>query len=101
MNHLLIPRDPAGLTRADFIDPTMLHEQIRLFVADLLAHDFEKLCALMYRHDVNETLFNQALSRQTDIERSSEIAHLVIERELKKMETREAYRKQKPERLEE
>ncbi len=101
MNQLIIPRDPAGLTRADFFDRTLLHEQISMFVADLLEHDFEKLCALMYRHDVSEVLFSRALSMQTDAERASEIADLVIERELKKIETREAYRKQKPERLEE
>lgn len=91
------PINPFELTKTDFLDHDTLHSRLRLFIADLLTNDFEQLCALMYRHDVNESAFNQALSFSTDEERTAAIAELVIQREMQKMETRMAYAKQKNE----
>jgi hypothetical protein len=99
MNTELQPVDPSALELSDFIDRDRLHEQIRLFVHNLLENDFEKLCSLMYRHDVRESAFAEALAKPTDHERSGHIATLVIERELKKMETRQAYKREKQLRL--
>jgi hypothetical protein len=95
----LQPLDPSAIGKSDFVDKEKLHEQIRLFVKDLLIHDFEKLCSLMYRHDVRESAFSEALSLPDDDKRASMIATLVIERELKKMETRQAYKQEKQKRL--
>lgn len=77
------------------LDRNALRDKLQLFIGDLLQHDFERLNALMYRHDVNEKAFNEALGLPTDRERSFAIAELVIERELQKMETRAAYAKAK------
>jgi len=96
MNSELDPIEPREIAQHGHIDHEELHMRLQLFIADLLQNDFERLCSLMYRHDVNEALFNKALSLPYDDERASAIAHLVIERELKKMETRAAYSKRKP-----
>ncbi len=93
----LNPMNPFELKKADFLDHDTMRKRLQLFVADLLANDFEQLCALMYRHDVNENAFNQALSFSTDEERTAAIAELVIQREMQKMETRMAYSKQRNE----
>lgn len=77
------------------LDRNALRDKLRLFIGDLLQHDFERLCVLMYRHDVNESAFNEALGLPTDQERIFAIADLVIDRELQKMETRAAYAKAK------
>lgn len=95
MDNQLVPIDPAEITRLKHIDREEIHARLKLFIADLLVHDFERLCSLMYRHDVNEALFGKALSLPTDEERADVIAHLVIDRELKKMQTRAAYAKSK------
>jgi hypothetical protein len=91
------PLNPFELTKADFLDHDEMRKRLQSFIADLLANDFEQLCALMYRHDVSESAFNQALSFSTDEERTAAIAELVIQREMQKMETRAAYAKQKNE----
>ncbi|MCE1201852.1 MAG: hypothetical protein LWX09_07105 [Bacteroidia bacterium] len=70
--------------------PTM-EQLIAEFVEDLLRRDFGHLCQLMYRHDVDERRFNEALQQPDDAGRAREIARLVVDRELLKMKTRAAY----------
>ncbi|MBU1010609.1 MAG: hypothetical protein KKD74_10765 [Bacteroidetes bacterium] len=96
----LLPLDPDHLTLPDFIDRETLHERLKLFVMDLLADHFEQLCALMYRHDVNEHDFHLALDLPSEEQQAGRIAELVIERELKKMESRAAYARSRPKKLE-
>ena len=75
-----------------------LKQQLTLFIRELLEHDFHRLCNLIYRHDVSEPKFHQALELP-DIElQSDRIADLVIEREMQKVATRKAYRKFKEDR---
>ena len=38
-----------------------LMKNLTRFIFDLLQHDFHRLCNLIYRHDVDEAKFNQAL----------------------------------------
>lgn len=95
MDHPLQPIEPADIAKNLHLDQETLHQQLKLFILDLLQHDFERLCALMYRHDVHETKFNEALSLPTDQERAGIIAHLVIDREILKMKTRAAYSREK------
>ncbi len=69
-----------------------LSKRLKVFILDLLQHDFHRLCNLIYRHDVAESKFNQALSN-SDIEvQAAAIAQLVIEREMQKIASRKAYR---------
>lgn len=74
-----------------------LKKRLQVFITGLLTHDFEKLCNMIYRHDVNEEKFNQALLHGNLNEQAGRIADLVIEREMQKVQTRRAYRKFKDE----
>ncbi len=65
-----------------------LHE----FISNLLINDFEKLCNLIYRHDVSETKFSNALKMADIKDQAWSIAHLVIDREMEKVKMRKAYR---------
>lgn len=86
-----LPKDYETLNRAE------LKSHLTAYIAELLEHNFEKLCSLIYRHDVNEEKFHIAL-QTGDIEgQAGRVAELVIERELQKVQTRQAYRKYKEE----
>ena len=72
-----------------------LKNRLTVFISDLLDHDFAKLCNLVYRHDISEQKFHEALTDGEVGLQASRLAELVIEREMQKVETRKAYRKQK------
>lgn len=93
MEYPIQPIEPSDIAKLQHLDRATLQEQLKLFIFDLLQHDFERLCALMYRHDVNEALFNKALMLATDAERAEAIAGLVIDREMLKIKTRERFSK--------
>lgn len=61
-------------------------------ISDWLEHDFTHLTNLMYRIDVGEHAFTEALASQNP---SKRLAELVLQRELQKARTRIAYRKTK------
>lgn len=87
-----LPKDYETLSRKE------LKAHLTVYIAELLEHNFEKLCSLIYRHDVDEDKFHNAL-QTGDIEgQAGRVAELVIERELQKVKTRKAYRKHKTER---
>ena len=72
-----------------------LMKNLTRFIFDLLQHDFHRLCNLIYRHDVDESKFNQAL-QLNDIEAQAKaIAALVVDREMQKVASRKAYREHK------
>lgn len=75
-----------------------LEFRLNEFIKNLLENDFEKLCNLIYRHDVDETKFGQALQLEDIDERSMEITNLVIDRETEKVKMRQMYKKYKEER---
>jgi hypothetical protein len=87
-----LPKDYETLSRAD------LKAHLTKYIAELLEHNFEKLCSLIYRHDVDEDKFHHAIQTGTIEGQADRVAELVIERELQKVETRKAYRKHKTER---
>jgi len=91
----LEPLNPAQISKHKSLSYTELHARIKLHILDLLQHDFEQLSALMYRHDVSENHFNEALHLPNDSQRADEIATLVIEREKQKIASRLAYARQK------
>lgn len=78
--------------------PSDLKQQLILFIRDLLEHDFHRLCNLIYRHDVSEPKFHQALDLPDIDLQADRIADLVIEREMQKIASRKAYRKYKEDR---
>jgi len=74
-----------------------LQRQLQQFISELLERNFEKLCALIYRHDVLESKFHAALQGGTIDEQAARIAQLVLARELEKVETRRKFKMQKEE----
>ena len=86
-----LPKDYETFTREE------LKSHLSFYIDELLKHNFEKLCSLIYRHDVSEDKFHHALQMGEMEEQAERVAELVIERELQKVETRKAYRKYKQE----
>ncbi len=91
MSDSLQPIDPFHLKPEDITDSDLLFKRVTLFVYTMLQHQFERLCAMMYQHDVSEKLFDEALALPNDEERAKAIARLVIEREMQKVRTRKMY----------
>ena len=58
----------------------------------LLDKDFEKLLHAMYRIDINEDKLKAVLASPSPDEVAPNLAQLVIEREMQKVETRRKYR---------
>jgi hypothetical protein len=79
------------------LDKEELRIRLQMFIFGLLENNFEKLCAMIYRHDVMESKFNAALQEGTIEEQANRIAGLVLERERQKVETRRKYQRQKEE----
>ncbi len=95
MDEQMQPIEPFEVARLAHIDRDSLKARLKIFILDLLQHDFEHLCNLMYRHDVKESLFNEALMLANDSLRAEVIADLVIDRELQKVASRAAYAQSK------
>ena len=70
-----------------------LHRRLKVLIAELLEYNFEKLTNMIYRHDVDEAKFYEALKSGNIEQQAAKLADLVIDRELQKAETRKAYRK--------
>ena len=80
--------------RSDYESLSRNELEIRLheFISNLLINDFEKLCNLIYRHDVSETKLSSALKMPGADEQAWRITHLVIDRETEKVKMRKAYK---------
>ncbi len=74
-----------------------LELRLHTFISNLLANDFEKLCNLIYRHDVSEMKFNTAMQLPNIDDQAWKITHLVIDREMEKVKMRRAYKEYKDE----
>jgi hypothetical protein len=66
-------------------------EQLSKRIAYMLDYEFEHLMQIFYRIDLNEQKVKQAITSAESP--SQKLAHLVIEREMQKAQTRLAYRK--------
>jgi len=68
-----------------------LHIQLTNVIKRLLDSDFNRLVNCMYRIDIPEEKFKAALNTPNPLLVASEIARLVIDRELQKVKLREKY----------
>jgi hypothetical protein len=82
-----LPKEYETLTREE------LKNRLQVFISGLLENNFEKLTNMIYRHDVKEDKFYEALNEDSIEKQAAVIADLVIEREMEKVATRRAYRK--------
>lgn len=76
---------------------TSNHEQLiqhlKDYIDHLISHDFYGLISLLYRVDIPEKKLRDILNEATSIPASSIITSLIIERQLQKIETRKAFKK--------
>lgn len=95
MSDNIIPFGEPSPAEYETLGREELKSRLSLFIQELLETNFEKLCNMIYRHDVDESKFNEALQSGDISGQAERIADLVIDRELQKVETRKAYRKYK------
>lgn len=70
-----------------------LQQRLTELVVHLLLHEMERLLQLLYRVDVNEKEVKAAFGQHDPERIAPRLAELIIDRELKKAETRIRYRK--------
>ena len=68
-----------------------LHQYLTAAIRELLNKDFNQLINILYRIDITESRVSKALHTDDPAQIASELASLVIERELQKVETRRIY----------
>lgn len=78
----IIPRNNAGLKKKVFIAR----------VNELLEKDFNKLVAILYRMDVDENRLRLLLDQNKDSDAAIIITELIIERQIQRLKSREAFR---------
>ncbi len=64
-----------------------------MIIAYLLENDMHRLLNAMYRLDVSEAKFHEAMQAESKEEAISQIANLIIKREMQKVKTRLHYKK--------
>ncbi len=74
-------------------DMAWFRQQLRDVVAYLIEHDFHRLLNAMYRLDIGETRFHEAMQAPDRELAASMIADLILEREMQKVQTRLHYKK--------
>ncbi|MGB5928702.1 MAG: hypothetical protein WBH03_11035 [Cyclobacteriaceae bacterium] len=88
--HFELEQQAAIPVRSDEAD---LRDRVEKIIRWLMDYDMEKLMQIMYRIDVSEEAFRQAIATSPPGRLSHKIAALVLEREWQKAETRLRYRK--------
>lgn len=75
-------------------DAGELHRQLSVYFNRLIQADFPKLINLLYRMDINEIKLRDLLEQNAGNDAGTIIADLVIERELEKIKSRQQFRQQ-------
>jgi hypothetical protein len=68
-----------------------LMQQLSSYINNLISHDFQKLVVILYRVDVNEKKLMELLASNIGTNAGDIIAHLIIERQLEKIKSRQAF----------
>ena len=77
----------------DIVDLEGLRKRLSQVVAHLLDHDFNRLLNILYRIDISEQKLKEVLSDDRLDNISLAITDMIIARQLRKIETRERYRR--------
>ena len=72
-----------------------LRKRLKMVIAYLLQHDFNRLVNAMYRLDVKESLFHEAMSLGVPEQVVDRLADIVLEREWQKVRTRLFFKRNK------
>jgi hypothetical protein len=81
----------SSLNRSEIPGLDELHQILTGTIGELLDKDFNRLLNILYRIDISESRVAKALHTEDPGNVASELARLVIERELQKVETRRSY----------
>ena len=65
---------------------------LKIRINELLLADFNKIISILYRLDIDELRLAALLKVHPDIEAGQIIAELIVERQLEKIRSRQAYR---------
>ena len=76
------------VVKENSMDMQIVYDRIN----DLINYDFQKLVAILYRMDVNETKLKQLLKENPGTNAGIIIAELMIERQAQKIRSRQAYK---------
>lgn len=68
-----------------------LRERLIFFINDLIQSDFQKLVAILYKVDVDESKLKNILRAEPGRDAAEVIATLIIERENQKIHSRKQY----------
>jgi hypothetical protein len=80
---------------AEEISMQALQEKLTQQINDLILNNFQRLVAILYKVDVDENKLKRILKENSGNDAAGIIAHLIIEREVQKMETRKQFRNTK------
>jgi hypothetical protein len=69
-----------------------MEDLLSVYIDELIRNDFSKLVNLLYRIDVSESRLRIVLAENSDRHAGQLIAHLMLERQLQKMESREKFK---------
>jgi hypothetical protein len=87
---LVLEDSPQG-----FLGNNQLREKLKKVIAYLLQHDFNRLVNAMYRLDVKENLFHEAMNLEDPEQVIERLADIVFEREWQKVQTRLFFKRNK------
>jgi len=90
---LQLDDEDALIIGEDKPDLNLFHQKLSLLIAYLMEHDMHRLLNAMYRLDVSENKFHDAMQSMSKEAAALRITDLVLEREMQKVKTRLHYRK--------
>jgi hypothetical protein len=70
-----------------------MHRRLAIYINDLIERDFQKLISILYRLDVSEEKLKSLLLKNEGEDAGIIIAHLIIERQLQKIKSRQQFSK--------
>lgn len=90
---LQLDEDEALVKRDESVDLNTIHKKLGVLISYLLENDMHRLLNAMYRLDVSEPKFHEAMQAESKEDAVLRITDLIIEREMQKVKTRMHYKK--------
>ena len=91
---LLIQQQIIQLVNPDLspeVSITVFMDKLGAYIDYLIQNNFQKLISILYKIDINENELRQILQKDKDKNTGKIIAGLIIERQLKKIDTRKNF----------
>lgn len=78
---------------ADEISLAQIHQQLSVYINNLILNNFEQLISLLYRVDISEKKLSALLKKPQHLQTGNIIATLIIERQIEKIQSRKLFSK--------